>query len=85
MTVQAGYQVFGPTIWHRLGFHARYVPPWDDDGHYLVTEVTIQFDWLDRLRLLVTGRVVLMTRSRTEVPAGKVESRSAVGVVGPGW
>jgi hypothetical protein len=87
MAENAFAQEFRPTLWHRLGFGASYVAPWDesDDAKYMVTTVTVQFDWLDRLRILLTGRAHVFTRSRTEHDAGRVESRSAVGVVGPGW
>jgi hypothetical protein len=84
---QALAQAFKPTVWHRLGFGHAHVAPWDesDDAKYMVTTVTIQFDWLDRLRLLLTGRTQVFTRSLTEHDAGRVESRSAVGVLGPRW
>lgn len=81
-------QEFRPTIWHRLGFGHAGVAPWnDDDGtaHYIVTDTVAVFDWLDRLRILLTGRVHVATRTRTEVPVGKAETRGSVKVLGWGW
>lgn len=86
-TPTIGYaQEFRPSIWHRLGFRGCYVAPWDesDDVKYMVSDVFIKFDWLDRLRLLLTGRVHVFVRTKTENDAGAVESRSNVSVMPPG-
>ncbi len=89
MQEQAFAQAFKPTIWHRLDFGHAHVAPWhdDDDGdaNYLVANTAVMFDWRDRLRVLLTGRVHVHVRTRTEVPAGRVESRAAVKVMGWGW
>lgn len=94
MPIEVGYGVtFKPTIWHRLGFGHAYVAPWDEDddprdGHevnYLVSEIVIVLDWRDRVRCLLTGRLNVYLRNRTQHPAGRVEGRSAVKVMGWGW
>lgn len=82
---QAFAQVFRPTIWHRLGFGHAHVAPWNDDAHYLVAETHVHFDWLDRLRLLVTGRLHVETRTRTNLEVRALESRCGVKVKGWGW
>lgn len=95
-----GYaQEFRPTIWHRLGFGHAYVAPWRDDevtdgsgrcgdgllATSLVTETHVHFDLVDRLRILVTGRVHVFVRTRSENDPGRADSRSAVAVKGYGW
>ena len=49
----------------------------------MVTETHVRFDWKDQLRILVTGRVHVFIRSRSERDPGRIESRSAVSVKGP--
>jgi len=86
-----GYaQEFKPTIWHRLGFGHAHVGPWDepdkdDDDKYTCSDIVAVLDWKDRLRLLVTGRLSVALRVKTEHDAGRVEGRSAVKVMGWGW
>lgn len=80
--------VFKPTIWHRLGFGHAYIGPWhpeNDDDKYTCSDIVVVLDWKDRLRLLVTGRLSVALRVKTEHDAGRVEGRSAVKVMGWGW
>lgn len=88
---------FKSTIWHRLGFGHAYVPPSDEeegpDGRLkdgllatsLVTDTHVHFDLVDRLRILVTGRVHVFVRTRSERDPGRAVSQSAVRVKGWGW
>ena len=91
MTSTIGYAAeFKPTIWHRLGFGHSYVAPWDEPGkdsddHYVISHVVVVFDWKDRLRLLLTGRLSTTVRVKTEHDAGKTEGRTAAKVMGWGW
>jgi len=98
MTIEACAQEFRPTIWHRLGFGHAYVHPWGDENEdhngrcpdgllatSLTTETRVHFDWLDRLRILVTGRVHVFVRTRSEHDPGRADGRSAVRVMGFGW
>lgn len=96
MTHNAFASEFKPTIWHRLGFGHAHVAPWgdeDDAGRCpdgllatsLVTETHVRFDLIDRLRILITGRVHVFVRTRSERDPGRAESRSAVRVKGWGW
>ncbi len=83
-----GYaQEFKPTIWHRLGFGHAGIAPWndDDDAHYIVNDTVVVFDWRDRLRILVTGRIHVTARTRTETEVKHVETRAACKVMGWGW
>lgn len=97
MAITEGYSTFKPTIWHRLGFGHAHVPVTDmtedQDGRCadgllatsMVTETHVHFDFVDRLRLLVTGRLHVFVRTRSANDPGRVESRSAVRVKGWNW
>lgn len=89
MTEQVFVQEFRPTIWHRLGFGYAAVASWhgdqDEDANYCCTDVVAVLDWRDRLRLVLTGRLSIAVRVRTQHDAGRVEGRSAVKVMGWGW
>lgn len=96
-TIQAFASEFKPTIWHRMGFGHAYIAPWRDDedeagrcpdgllATSMVSETHVHFDFIDRLKLLLTGRLHVFVRTRSERDPGKVESRSAVGIKGWGW
>lgn len=75
------------TIWNRLGFctpHARHV---DDIPDYapgeLITEATVTIDWWDRLRILVSGRAMVQTAIKTDVPVARSFAVSAFAVLPP--
>jgi len=82
-------------IWWWLGFGHQFDQPlfdWrtqeakPDDwfvSSALTTETTIHIDWLDRLRILVSGRCSLSTYSRTDVLVNRAESRSQFAVLPP--
>lgn len=48
------------------------------------THVHITACWRDRLRLLISGRCEVQIRMRTDVPVGRIESRSNFTVQPPG-
>ena len=50
---------------------------------YLRTEVVAHLDWVDRLRVLVSGKVHISTSMRTDVNVIKVHGESAVWVEAP--
>lgn len=80
---------YTPTIWQRLGFGGCSSPNLDDvDDDYAPGAIgivtTVRFDWLDRLRILVSGNVMVNTRCRTDVIVERSMSRSAVSVLPPG-
>lgn len=55
-----------PTLWQRLGFHTcgpPYSPELSDDPKLMrmVHETVIVFDWKDRLRILLSGKVMTAT------------------------
>lgn len=78
------------TFWQRVA--NRFYPqhhepaPEDLDGFapsYMVTDVYVVLDWKDRLRLLVSGRLRVETRTKTDVIVRKTESTSVVNVLPP--
>lgn len=70
-------------ILSRLLPHAPRPRPADDDKRtYLTTVVGIELDMLDRLRVLVTGKLKVETITLTDVEVKEAESISAIS---PGW
>lgn len=77
-------------LWDALGFGQRY-PEYDDlekDPRFaegaIIQVITLEVDWADRLRLLVSGKAVVRTRIYTDVPIKLAVTRSAFGVSRPG-
>ncbi len=67
-------------IWSRLGFgHAYAAHPEDEDhpefseGH-IVTDTISVLDWFDRLRVLVSGKVMVQTVTKTDVVVSRSRS-----------
>jgi hypothetical protein len=80
--------VYKPTIWNRLGFgraHAYFeddeIPGYAESA--LITETHVHLDFLDRLRVLITGHVHVYVRTKTDVPIGKAFSISSARVAPP--
>lgn len=78
------------TFWQRVAnrfFPQRHEPaPEDLEGFapsYMVTDVYAVLDWKDRLRVLVSGRLRIETRTKTDVIVGRSESTSVVNVLPP--
>lgn len=86
--MDAGYQEFKPTIWHRLGFGHAGVADWEDANMAegaITTDVVVVLGWGDRLRLLITGRLHVAIRTKTEKTIDRAISKSAVRVLGWKW
>lgn len=77
-------------FWRALGFGRAHVPRPDgepQDGFaegYMITGTLTRLGWADRIRALVSGRVMVETAMRTDVVVTKVESVSAFRVLPPG-
>jgi hypothetical protein len=69
-------------------FPARHLDiPEDLEGFapsYMVTGVFARLDWQDRLRLLVSGKLHVEIRTKTDVIVSKMVSQSVVYVLPPG-
>ncbi len=86
-------QEFKPTFWQKLSFKlfpARRIdrPPEEESGYttgYMMTDATIVMDWIDRLRVLVSGKVMVETYTKTDVLVVKAYSKSVAYVLPPFW
>lgn len=68
-------------LWRRLGFS---VPAWPEmEGGNLMTDVTAILGWTDRLRVLVSGQVMIRISTICQHSPGLVESESTLGVLPP--
>ncbi len=78
-------------LWQRVVAHLfpsrRIDPPEDLVGFapsYMVTEVIIHLDWVDRLRLIASGKMAVRTQTKTDVSVAKMVSASVAYVLPPG-
>lgn len=77
---------FGQRIRWALGYKQRLPEDFEespDCPYWAKTIVLVKFDWLDRLRLLLTGAAEITVEHRTSKPVD-MRSQSAVTVIGPG-
>lgn len=84
------YAPDGRTRWQRLlsrMFPTKAAPYMEDvDGFApgcMRTVVVAHLDWRDRIRTLISGKVVVVTNSRTDVTVNKAQSESVVWVEAP--
>lgn len=77
-------------FWRRMIFklfpwkHLDLEPPeWARDG--IVNVVTVELGFVDRLRVLLTGRFVLKVSTSTENVVGKTEAKSLFVAAPPKW
>lgn len=79
------------TIWQRLGFkQVRCTAFVDDDDPmfapgYMLLETACVFDWKDRLRILVSGKVMISQSIRTDNHVIARKTASVVGVLPPDY
>lgn len=79
-----------PSIWKRLGFGVAAVPPEPDpypDGCVegaIVTDAIVFLDWRDRLRLLVSGRLNVVSRIVTDARVVFAVTSTSTSVLAPG-
>lgn len=81
---------FKPTIWQRLGFGECRAPRPDDEEHlegyapsWFMVVTRAHLDWKDRLRLLVTGNLMVECALKTDVAIGKSKASTAVSILRP--
>lgn len=70
-------------MWWRLGFHDAHAPRPGDAEHWIVTGVHIRLSQLDRLRVLLSGRLHVEVCVATEHDAGRTSSQSSAAVTRP--
>jgi hypothetical protein len=77
-------------VWDKLGFGQSYPDASDleEDPRFapgaLLTVTKTQLDWPDRLRVLVSGRIVVRARTVTDVPVKVAITRSTFSICRPG-
>ena len=54
----------------------------DDKRTYLTTTINLHVDWLDRIRLLITGRAIIQVITYTDVLVNEAQSVSSFHVEG---
>jgi hypothetical protein len=81
---------FKPTIWHRLGFGECSAPRPDSEetleGYapsWFIVGTRIHLGWQDRLRMLITGNLMVECAVKTDVAISKSKASSAVSVLPP--
>lgn len=91
MNAEGYYQVekltLGQRFWRKLGFRERHIAPPDAPDMapgWVATVTTTHVDWRDRLRILVSGRVLLKSFTQTDVIVRKARSTSSFSVLPPG-
>lgn len=77
-------------MWRRLGFGIRTAPRFDrqEEGFspgYMLVTVEVHLSWCERLRVFVSGHVLLATASLTDVTVAKAKSKSVFSVLPPGY
>ena len=87
----AFYSVHRPTAWERLGFGECHAPRPDipeDDPEFaasvLIVTTRVHLDWKNRLRMLISGDLMVDHAIKTDVPVGRSQATSAISVLPPG-
>ncbi|MER9622682.1 hypothetical protein NKI98_14785 [Mesorhizobium sp. M0222] len=89
--IEHGYQVYKPTakerFWNALGFGLASVPRPDDDPAFAegwaVTTIVTHFDWRDRLRIVISGKVQTKVSLKTDVPVARAKTYAETRVMPP--
>mgnify|MGYP001617003604 CR=1 FL=1 len=87
-TVQVRARTWRERLAIRL-FPQRYLAPALERPGFALRELAldsfVQLGWLDRIRMVSSGRIVLRTRVQTDVLIRRAESRSETSVLPPAW
>ena len=59
------------------------LPEWAKDG--IVIETRVNFSFVDRLRILLTGNLSVKTWTACQQPPGRVETQSSAKPTAPNW
>jgi len=89
----AYYDTCSPTpfsIWKKLGFGSCWVELKDEEfpgmpPGAIATDTQIRLGFLDRLRVLISGKVYVALKTKTDVIVETAISKSAVSVLPPTW
>ncbi len=91
MTTINECSTYRPTVWQRLGFGYAYTPTQDDEDFpepewapgVFLTETFVHLDLIDRIRVLVSGKLHVQTRSKTDCAVNRASTVSAAKVLPP--
>ncbi len=75
------YKIIRPTIWQRLGFGTCLAP--DVEPPRLATRIILVLDWRDRLRVLLSGRIMVAVGVEIDEPVRAKASLSRMSVLPP--
>lgn len=86
---RAFYAISKPTFWQRLGF-GECSEHWMEDveGYapaYLATSTITFLDWRDRLRVLISGKVMTASATKTDVVVARATTKSRFSVLPPNY
>lgn len=91
MAENAFAQIARPTIWQRLGFGTAHAPRPDEDEllegfapSWFIVGCYARLSWRARLRVLVSGNLMVETAVKTDVTVSRSLARSAISVLPPG-
>lgn len=84
------YQEYKPTLWNRMGFNTCYASIEDADHPdlaeaHITTHIFTHFDWRDRIRILLSGKIMTAIATKTSTPVEKAVSASKVSVLPPNY
>lgn len=88
---QGTYMVYKPTIWQRMGFGECAAPPLDDEDYpamavgRLITETVIHLSWQDRIRMLVSGKLMSCVSQKTDIGVTHCVSKASTSVLPPSF
>ena len=82
---------FWEKFWPRLGFHHAHAPRPDEDElkdngwapSWFMVETYVHLDWVDRLRLLISGKLHVEQSVKTDVVISKSSATSGFGILPP--
>ena len=89
--IENGIQVYTPSLterlWRALGYRSHR-PEMSEDGEklpfWIMTNTHVNMSILDRIRLLVSGKMIVRTETRTDVPVAITITASSVEIERPG-
>jgi hypothetical protein len=90
MTIEAGCHIYTPTFaerfWRVMGYRSHR-PEMSETGEqlpfWIMTNVRLNVSFLDRIRLLISGKAIVRVEVRTDAAVARTESASSFEVERP--
>lgn len=91
MAIECVIQAYKPSrterFWRALGY-CSHRPVMSEEGEklpfWIMTNVNVNMSILDRIRLLISGKMIVRTETRTDVPVATTITASSVEIERPG-